>query len=999
MRFRAIASKTSLWAGLLIASVAFFTCHQQPPPAGGRGSGELTISEVVSNNEGAWLDEHGEADDFLELTNTAAHDLELSHYLLQDGEQRIPLPHFRLKPNQALLIWADEQAHQGALHLPFRLSSGGERIRLLDQDQLLVDDVRFGPLGVNEAFARFGGKRGAFSVCRYASAGQPNPESCEPPAPPSLQDESFAPYSLPDPYRVTSSRVLLSELALKPAAFIEIYNDSDEPVTLSDYALWIASHGPGAPWPVAGTGSEVELPEVTLTAGQRISVPVPSTALTTLESDPLFEGVVSLFEQGRATPADRVDFMHWPEDATLTRMPDAGGPLVFCSNTTPGAVNTCDAVPSRETGDRVRYLRTPGDFHALATGDPSIGVESVKFVLDLKAGGVVHLLSSERYALHYTFVREQIYEEPELDRCDPEENAEFYQGWVDFSVTEYFQVEGRRFLLGTLSRYAGAGLQAIEYTFGDAISPEQMRLGFFSTLAHTQDPRRWVLRAQDDVQLEKVRQLEGTVPLVGPNAPFVGVSFQPLTQGVAFGSLRFIPAGELQTATFGRDTIIVTDDVPNDIPFVAGLVTEAFQTPLAHVNVLSQNRNTPNAALRNARDDERLKPHFDELVRLEVTASELSVRRATASEVTDFWDGRVVSGPTLSPRLDTSLRGVAPLEEHSLDSLPLIGAKAAQLAELKRVDTVPSGCEAVPAAITPREAFAIPLVHYLEHFERSGAKAELQRQRRHPDFDTDPKLRAQALSSVRAKVTSYPVDPALLDEVTEAVRSRFGEQRVRFRSSSNTEDLATFNGAGLYTSVSAQLGDAERPVDDALRTVWASLWNARAVDERRNANIDEEDIAMGVLVHLASLSEEANGVAVSRNVLDPNRGDIYYINVQAGEAAVTNPAPGITTDQLIYRWPPRTPSIEYNSDSSLLAAVSAPYENVLSEAEVRAVACSLAAVHDWFRPKLDPSSENRWFAMEVEFKLLDGTRQLLFKQARPHSFGAKAAASADCREF
>ena len=49
--------------------------------------------------------------------------------------------------------------------------------------------------------------------------------------------------------------------------------------------------------------------------------------------------------------------------------------------------------------------------------------------------------------------------------------------------------------------------------------------------------------------------------------------------------------------------IVLTDDVPNDIPFVGGLITEAFQTPLAHVNVLSQNRGTPNAALLNARQD------------------------------------------------------------------------------------------------------------------------------------------------------------------------------------------------------------------------------------------------------------------------------------------------------------------------------------------------------------------------------------------------------------
>jgi hypothetical protein len=209
---------------------------------------------------------------------------------------------------------------------------------------------------------------------------------------------------------------------------------------------------------------------------------------------------------------------------------------------------------------------------------------------------------------------------------------------------------------------------------------------------------------------------------------------------------------------------------------------------------------------------------------------------------------------------------------------------------------------------------------------------------------------------------------------------------------------ARFNGAGLYTSISAELDQPDRRVDDAVRTVWASLWNGRAYDERRYANIDDSLVAMGVLVHPASLSEEANGVAVSRNILDPNRGDIYYINVQAGEASVTNPAPGVSTDQFIYRLPPRTPPTDYTSESSVLQALPEHGSHVLSEEEVRNVACALGAIHDHFRPKLDPMQENRWFAMEIEFKLLDQDRALLVKQARPHSFGADTF-STDCRDF
>ena len=140
-----------------------------------------------------------------------------------------------------------------------------------------------------------------------------------------------------------------------------------------------------------------------------------------------------------------------------------------------------------------------------------------------------------------------------------------------------------------------------------------------------------------------------------------------------------------------------------------------------------------------------------------------------------------------------------------------------------------------------------------------------------------------------------------------------------------------------------------------------------------------------------------NGVSVSRNVLDPTRGDQYYINAQVGEASVTNPAPAVSTEQLVYQVD-REPPLMYQSQSSLLRALPTPPASVLTLAEVRSVGCALRAVHDHFRPLLDPGEENRWFAMELEFKLVGPDRQLHVKQARPHSFG-EPEIIADCREF
>src|SRR5262249_30495479 len=158
--------------------------------------------------------------------------------------------------------------------------------------------------------------------------------------------------------------------------------------------------------------------------------------------------------------------------------------------------------------------------------------------------------------------------------------------------------------------------------------------------------------------------------------------------------------------SLGPKVIAITDDVPNDVPYVGGLITEAFQTPLAHVNVLSQNRGTPNAALAAARSE--LGAYLDQLVKLVVAPGGLQVTLADRAEAEAYWQSRVPAGELVSPRLDTSVRGIQDLAELDLASLPFVGAKAAQLAELLKVVPVQPSCLGAPPFVAPRAPFAIP---------------------------------------------------------------------------------------------------------------------------------------------------------------------------------------------------------------------------------------------------------------------------------------------------
>jgi hypothetical protein len=979
-------------------------CAYEPASAASaRANQTLRINEVMTGNDGAWVDEVGETDDFVELINTGARPVSLADYALGDKVGKaMALPALTLAPGQTVLLWADDTEEQGPLHLSYKLSSSGTPVLLWADSCELVDAVVVPELPRSESYARLPDGDGAFSICRYATPERENGTSCEPPPPANLEDNvTFAPFEWQEPYPSIAGPLVLSELALRPASFVEVLNTSDETIALDDFEVRLAPLAPGEARPAADAGLVLAWPAeaAVLEPKERVLVPVAAADTAALDEGGDLEGTVAIWRAGQEMPSDRLDFNAWPAGAALARVPDATGAPRFCATPSPAAENAdCDGVESRSLPrGRARQLATPGDFAALAAGGTEVGEAGVKFVVDMQAADatddVVHLLGTREWALHYSWIREEIEGLPRLDRCDPLQAQEFNEGWGLFSQAEYFRVEGRRYLLGTLVEHTN-GTKTVEFTPGDAIVGAQMRHAFFEVMKAVPDPQAWAIRPTEARQIMELRGIEGTAPIVGPNAPYKGLTYQPLNPAVGFGTLVFVPAHELETAELGPNVIVVTDDVPNESAFMGGLITEAFQTPLAHVNVLARGRNTPNMALRGAREDARLQDLFGKLVRLEVRSADFSLREASPEEADEYWQARTPTGPKLAPRRDLSVTGIVPLDGGDYDIASSVGSKCAGIAELYRVIEVDSYCptSTVPLFVPP-DAFAIPFAHYVQHFEESGAAALLAELEAEPEFRADPSTHAAGLAQVRRLILEHRVDEALLAEVTEGVRVRFGDARVRFRSSSNTEDLATFNGAGLHGSTSADIDGSSLSVEDALREVWASLWNTRAYDERAFGNVDQSLAAMAVLVHQAWQSEAAQGVAISRNALHATRDSQYYINAQVGEASVTNPAPGVTSDELVYTPPPRRPKVDYQSRSSLSRG-----GDVLSFTEIQGLGCALASIHSHFQPLVDPEGKNRLYAMQIEWKLIGPQRRLLVKQARPYSFGTLDVPT-DCREF
>jgi phosphoenolpyruvate synthase/pyruvate phosphate dikinase len=173
----------------------------------------------------------------------------------------------------------------------------------------------------------------------------------------------------------------------------------------------------------------------------------------------------------------------------------------------------------------------------------------------------------------------------------------------------------------------------------------------------------------------------------------------------------------------------------------------------------------------------------------------------------------------------------------------------------------------------------VPFFYYVQHMTRNKLDIRVAALLADPRLKTDAAWRRQALDELRKAIVDAPIDPAALDIIYKRVRVKLGGKGVFVRSSTNAEDLPGFNGAGLYDTVPNVVG--KKQLGEALKTVWASLWNFRAVDERDAFGIDHRQVYSGVLVQIG-VNATAAGVLVTKNLWDSTDDHGFTINAKFG---------------------------------------------------------------------------------------------------------------------
>jgi len=516
-----------------------------------------------------------------------------------------------------------------------------------------------------------------------------------------------------------------------------------------------------------------------------------------------------------------------------------------------GAGSPVNAEANRSAPAELRVLGSRQDFERLArVYEPrsASAMPHVLFVLDRQQARL-HFINTPRYALHETFLRSK-----GLLRGD---RTEFNRNYRE---------PGRRFVLGTLSWQPALKGYSYEFWEGDRLTPELLRAtdqalktGFFA-------PARFKANATAQ---EAVAQAAGIEAVT--QAQLLGAqSFLPLNTGQAVGRLRIVSSAEAAGNLQPQD-IVLLREVPISLPPVAGVVTERPSTLLSHVNLLTRGWGVPNAYVRQAA--EQYAALDGQWVHMEVQPAGFALRAATDAErqaAAKPAPRQPGSGNRVLIKPDLGRSELLPLAALRSTDRQRCGAKAANLGEIRAARL---------ADVSVPDGFCIPFAAYADFMRGNGLSERLARMRQQPGFATDAGVRKQALSALQAEIEQWPVNPATADSWATRWAEQLGGQGVFVRSSSSSEDLPHFSGAGLYTTIPNVRSAAD--LTAAVRKVWASVYNFEAWEARQAAGIDDQQVVMSVLVQQA-VDSTASGVMITRDPFDASRRHMSYIAAKRG---------------------------------------------------------------------------------------------------------------------
>jgi hypothetical protein len=668
--------------------------------------------------------------------------------------------------------------------------------------------------------------------------------------------------------------------------------------------------------------------------------------------------------------------------------------LGACSSDTTGPGPSNEPPPLEEwpceiagtaTPDSLKKIGCKKDFLALSSEplDASIpGARSGKVILDLFDGDAFYFQDSNKYPIHYDFAVKNL-----------NGSGDRFIGNINSFNPQYTAAPGdRRFLLGAVTYYEQPNIWALEIAPYDTSTPEMIAKLFNAVRNNAYYGKVLTFHPTSDIVEVQAKKLPPDIKIKTTDDIFAATEYQPLNIGQAVGTLKFVTAEDLQNIYVSARDVVLLDKVPNDITPTAGIITQEFQTPLSHINVLARNRGTPNMGLRSATNNPKLLALAGKQVRITVQAFEWKVEEVSLAESDAWWELHKPK-PVVLPALDISvkdLRDIAEVTEHT-DVAPYVTLEAIKKSTLAfGAKTANYSVFATDPKVPNKKAFGIPVYFYDQFMKEHGFYARAAAFGMDPEFRSKDAVRSAKLAELRAAILAAPLNAEFKALLKAKFDAEYPGKSMRFRSSTNAEDLDGFPCAGCYDSHTGDPnehnGDQIAAAEEAIKKTWATVWNFRTYEERALRSIEHTSVAMALLVHTNFPDEEANGVAVTSNIFDATgNAPGFYVNVQrGGEAEVVHPPPGVTSDSFLHQFTFPGQPVIYYTRSNIVPEGS----RVLTDKQIYDLGVALDQIHTRFANAYRPTPTS-WYAMDVEFKFDDEampgtTASLYIKQARPY---------------
>lgn len=434
---------------------------------------------------------------------------------------------------------------------------------------------------------------------------------------------------------------------------------------------------------------------------------------------------------------------------------------------------------------------------------------------------------------------------------------------------------------------------------------------------------------------------------------YSGVSYIPMELGKAYGYLRLNPKGA-ELDQLSPTDIPVFDELPLDLSVVSAVITTVVQDAGSHVNLKSKERRTPNMVLKDPVQIKELEKFNGQPIQLIVENESYKILPSTDQIVKNEYINKNKNKKWIKISSGVAKEFIS-FDNLALKSTPLklvqssksYGGKASKLALLAhpKIAGIGSSLQKKTGYRLTPIGFAVPVSAY-QDFVKSNP--ELQKKIEvlanaemgiNGETPPSPQKRIELVHEIQDLFYQTPISPSLSQELTLRVSElkAFTDKtyplspvkKIKIRSSANAEDIPQFDGAGLHSSFSAKIKDIGDPqavckvvvsqdgvttkeevepetVMCAVKGVFASLWNKRAIEERNYARIDQTSAVMGLAVNTSydfrdkteGIKEIANAVLVTR-IINTKGVYGYRLSLNTDDNLVTNPTPG-TQAEIVY---------------------------------------------------------------------------------------------------